>query len=413
MRKSKKSSSKFNVEYGDVELARVKLSEFLQPTPLIYNKWLSQKFGCHLYLKLENMQPIGSFKLRGATYKISTMTPAQRRKGVICASAGNHAQGVAWGAQHFKTKALIIMPINAPLVKIENTKKLGAEVRLHGDSYDEAFAYAKRLAKKEGKTFVHAYEDPDVIAGQGTIGLEILDQLPDVDFILGSVGGGGMVAGIGIAVKKVNPKIKVIGCQAKGAPSFFEAFKKGKSVQLKSVSTFADGIKVKRTSPAMYGVLKKVVDQVLVAREEEIAAGVLGLVEKAKILSEGAGALPYAVLGQIKKAVRGKKVVLVVSGGNIDVNVLARILDRGLVEMGRRLRINVMVSDLPGSLAAITKEIANEGANVLQAVHDRDRPSGNISNTEIELTLETRGQEHSEAIIRKLRKLAAHVEFVI
>ncbi len=395
---------------ADVEQARTVLGKLLEPTPLMPNRWLSERLGCQVFLKLENMQPIGSFKIRGATYKISRLSPQQRRSGVVTASAGNHAQGVAWGCAQFKAKATIVMPVNAPLTKVQNTEALGAKVLLQGDNFDEAYAIARKLAKKTGAVFVHPYEDRDVMAGQGTVGLEIMEQLPDVDVVIGSMGGGGLMAGVGTVIKEFKPATTLIGVQAAGARSLVESIDHKKIVATGAAETFADGIKVMRASPGMLSVLRPLIDFTAYADDEAIAAAVLTLMEKAKIVAEGAAALPLAVLEQIKGRMRGKKVVLIVSGGNIDVNVLARIIDRGLIQAGRRVRVNVFISDRPGSLNRLTALIAEQGANVLQAIHDRNSPATGISETTVELTLETRGPKYSDELIKALRGQVARLE---
>lgn len=403
---------KIKVTLADIQEARQTLKNYLPASPLLLNTWLSEALGCELYLKMENMQPIGSFKIRGATYKISRLSPAERKKGVIAASAGNHAQGVAWGSRKLGVNALIVMPKSAPLMKAQNTRMLGAEVVLEGENYDEAFVAAQRMAKKTGRVFVHAFEDNDVIAGQGTLGLEVLDQLPDVDMIVGSIGGGGLMSGVAIAVKELRPQTLLIGAQATGAASMERSIRAGKAVKLPRIETFADGIAVREASEAVRKILAPRLDKVLTADDEAIAAAVLTLMEKAKVISEGSGAVPLAVLDQLKKRIRGKKVVLVVSGGNIDVNVLSRIIDRGLIRAGRRLRVNVLVQDRPGSLARLTALIAGLGANVIQAIHDRSEPSTMINQTDVALTLETRGSAHSEEVIRALRDHVIRVELV-
>ncbi|MBI3544778.1 MAG: threonine ammonia-lyase [Deltaproteobacteria bacterium] len=398
------------VSLADVEAARGTLAKLLEPTPLLPNRWLSERLGCQVFLKLENMQPIGSFKIRGATYKIARLSAAQRRKGVITASAGNHAQGVAWGCAQFKTKATIVMPVNAPLTKVQNTAALGAHIVLCGDNYDEAHAHARKLAAKSGAVFVHPYEDVDVIAGQGTVGLEIIEQLPEVDCVIGSMGGGGLMAGVGTVIKEFKPKTLVVGAQASGARSLIESIKRGKPFSTGQADTFADGIKVKTASAAMVKILKPLLDVVTHADDEATAAAVLTLMEKAKVVAEGAGALPLAVLERLTARLRGKKVVLIVSGGNIDVNVLSRIIDRGLILAGRRVRLNVFITDRPGSLNRLTGLIAEKGANILQAIHDRDSPSAGIGETSVELTVETRGPEYSRELIEALGRHVARLE---
>jgi threonine dehydratase len=402
----------FDVTLAEVRQAREVLLRYLAPSPLLLNSWLSESLGCELYLKLENMQPIGSFKIRGATYKISRLSPSERKKGVIAASAGNHAQGVAWGSKKLGVDALIVMPKSAPLMKVQNTRSLGAEVVLEGDSYDEAFAVAQQIATKSGRVLVHAFADRDVIAGQGTCGLEILEQLPNPDFVVSSIGGGGLMAGIATVIKSIRPECRVVGCQASGAPSMIRSIEKGSAVVLPRVETFADGIAVARANEAVRKVLSRVVDEWHEADDEAIAAAILALLEKAKIVTEGAGAVPFAVLDSMKKKIQGKRVVLVIGGGNIDVNVLSRIIDRGLIRAGRRIRVNALISDRPGSLARLAELISKHGANVIQAIHDRSEPSTRIDQTDVALTLETRGPEHSKEVLDALRKNVIRMDVV-
>jgi threonine dehydratase len=402
--------SELCVTLADIQTARRELGAYLSPSPLIANPWLSEALGCELYFKLENMHPIGSFKIRGATYRITQLTPEEKKRGVIAASAGNHAQGVAWGAKRVGVQATIVMPKGATLMKVQNTRALGAEVILEGDSYDQAYEAAQERAKKTGQVFVPAFDDPFVVAGQGTVGLEILEQLPDVDAVIASVGGGGLMAGLCLAMKPLRPEVELVACQASGAPSMLKSIVEGKAIALDRVDTFADGIAVARASERIRRILAPNLGAFLEADDEAIAAAVLTLLEKAKIVVEGSGAVPLAVLQQNFERFRGRKVVVVISGGNIDVNLLSRIIDRGLTLAGRRLRLNVMLSDRPGSLARLTDLIAKQGANVLQAIHDRNEPSVKIDQTEIFLTLETRGQEHSEALIRALIDAGVRLE---
>lgn len=399
----KKRTGKGTVSLASIHAAGKVIHKFLPASPLLFNPWMSAEYGCDIYLKLENMQPIGSFKIRGATNKIAHLTAAQKRKGVIAASAGNHAQGVAWGAKKIGVKATIVMPRAAPIVKIQNTESLGAKVILAGDSYDEAFKVAEKLARKTGKVLVHAFDDPVVIAGQGTVALELVDQMPEIDAVVCSVGGGGLLAGISVVLNELRPQTKIYGAQAKGAHAMLLSLKKGRPVTMERVDTFADGIAVGATRRTTFDILKHSVDRMLEADDEMICAAVLTLAEKAKIVSEGAAAVSVAVLDQIRKEIKGKKVVIIVCGGNIDVNVLNRVIDRGLIRKGRRLRANVLISDRPGSLAKLTATIAASGANVIQAIHDRSELGATLDRTEVALTLETRGHEHSREVIQALR----------
>ncbi|MGK5083228.1 threonine ammonia-lyase [Bdellovibrionota bacterium FG-1] len=400
-----------NVSLAAIQAARTELSKYIKPTPLLFNSWLSEQLGCELYLKLENMQPIGSFKIRGATYKISQLSAAERRRGVIAASAGNHAQGVAWGSRRLGTSALIVMPKGAPLVKEQNTRSLGAEIMMEGQNFQEAFDFAQSIAKKSGRVFIHAFEDEHIMAGAGTVGLEILEQLPDPDFVVSAIGGGGLMTGVSTVFRALRPQTRLIGCQASGAPAMIRALHTGKSVTLHKVDTFADGIAVGRATETMRRLLAPRLDEILEADDEAIAAAILMLLEKAKTLAEGSGALPLAVLEQMRRKIRGKKVVIIVSGGNIDVNLLSRIIDRGLIRAGRLVRVNIWMSDRPGSLARLTALISSQGANIIQAIHDRSQPSTRIDQTEVALTLETRGPKHSEALIEALRQDVIRVEF--
>ncbi len=398
------------VTLESIRQAQQLLGGLLAPSPVLQNAWLSNAFDCELFLKLENMQPVGSFKIRGATYRISQLSPEERRRGVIAASAGNHAQGVAWGSKKLGTTAVIVMPKAAPLMKVQNTRALGAEVILEGDNYDEAYQAALRIAAETGRVFVPAFENEAVIAGQGTLALELLEQVPSADFVIGSIGGGGMMAGVSVVYEALSPSTRVIGCQALGAPSMARSIREGKAIALPSVHTFADGIAVKEARESMRRILAPRLDRVLEADDEQIAAAVLMLLEKAKIMTEGAAAISLAVLEGIRSEIRGKKVVLLVSGGNIDVNLLARIIDRGLIRSGRRLRLNVVLPDRPGALAQLTSLIAAEGANILQTIHDRNEPYTLIDQTEVELALETRGPEHSQAVIRALESFVLRID---
>lgn len=401
---------KLEVTLQDIQAAKVELHRYLTPTPLLKNSWISEALGCEVYLKLETAQPIGSFKIRGATYKISQLTDAQKQKGVIAASAGNHAQGVAWGARQLGVHAMIVMPTIAPLVKCQNTKALGADVILRGANYDEAYAAALELAEKTGRVFVHAFDDEAVIAGQGTVALEIHDQLPSADVVIGAIGGGGLMAGVAIALKALQPSVQVIGCQSAGAASMIRAIESKKIVPLSTIETFADGIAVKTANERLYRILESQLDCFLEVPDDAIAAAVLTLLEKSKTVAEGAGAVALAGLDLIRDQVQGKKVVVIVSGGNIDVNLLARIIDVGLVKSGRRVRVNVVVQDRPGTLAQLTDLIAKEGANILQAIHDRNEPFTRIDQAEVALTLETRGHEHTQHLIETLQKKVLKVE---
>ena len=384
------------------------LSTVIAPTPLIYNEWLSTQYECEVYLKLENMLPIGSFKMRGATNKIARLTELERKQGVLAVSAGNHAQGVAWAARKFKVDATIIMPEGSPLTKIRNTEKLGAKVILHGASIEDGFKYAEELMKKKPMVFVHPYKDPLVIAGQGTVGFELADQLPDMDFVFSSIGGGGLVGGMGTVLKKLCPKVKLIAGQAAGCRAMVDSLKAKKVIKAKEATTFADGIRVKVAHPEMLAILSKVVDESYAVEDEKTAFAVLRLLERARVLAEGAGALPLALLNELfeknPKRFKGKKIVIVVCGGNIDVNLLERIIDRGLVEGHRKVRISVPIADRPGTLNALTGIIKETGANILQVVHDRDSQGTGLTGANVLFTLETKGTHELSELLSRMKE---------
>jgi threonine dehydratase len=396
------------LDFKEFKDAYATLRKIIHPTPLIYNEWLSKQYGCEVFLKLENMLPIGSFKMRGATYKISKLTPAEKKQGVLAVSAGNHAQGVAWAAQKFNVKATIIMPEGSPLTKIKNTESLGAKVVLHGSSIEECFAHAEVMMKKQKMTFVHPYNDPKVIAGQGSVAFELLEQIPDMDYIFSSIGGGGLVSGMGQVIKGSKSKAKVIAGQSSGCSAMVDSLNSGKIKSIEKADTFADGIRVKNVAPVMYESLKAVVDSSYPVDDEKMAWAILQLMEKARVIAEGAGALPLALLDQLHqkdpKKFKNKKVVLVVCGGNIDVNLLERIIDRGLIESHRKVRISIPIADRPGILHQLTGVIKAQGANILQVVHDRDSSNTGITGTNVIFTLETKGEEHLKALLKEMKK---------
>lgn len=356
-----------------------------------------------VYLKPENLQHTGSFKLRGAYYKISQLSPEEKTKGVIACSAGNHAQGVALGATHNGIKSLICLPAGAPISKVEATKALGAEVCLVPGVYDDAYAKAIELQKEHGYTFVHPFDDPLVIAGQGTIGLEILEEMPDVEAVVVPIGGGGLIAGVAFTLKTLKPDIKIYGVQAEGAPSMEESIKKGERIHLDSVSTIADGIAVKEPGVNTYEMVQKYVDKVVTVSDDEIAAAILFLIEKQKLVSEGAGAVPMAAVLFNKVPVKGKKVVCLVSGGNIDVTSLNRVVTRGLVKAGRDCTLEVTTADKPGQLAEICNIIGEKGGNILSVNHERYNTNTQINGCQLHIELETRNIEHVNEIKEALR----------
>ncbi len=355
-----------------------------------------------VYLKPENLQHTGSFKLRGAYYKISQLTDEEKSRGVIACSAGNHAQGVALGATHNGIKSLICLPAGAPISKVEATKGFGAEVCLVPGVYDDAYQRALELRKEFGYTFVHPFDDPKVIAGQGTIGLEILEEMPDVEAVIVPIGGGGLISGVGMAIKELRPEVKVYGVQSSGAPSMATSLQEGKIQHLASVSTIADGIAVKEPGVNTFEMCNRYVDEVVTVTDDETAAAILTLIERQKLVAEGAGAVSVAAAMFNKLPIEGKKVVCLVSGGNIDVNMLNRIISRGLAKNGRACTLILDLDDKPGQLSGVCNVIANLGGNVISVVHDRMNPSSHINGCTLRIELETRNPGHIEIIRRGL-----------
>ncbi len=351
-----------------------------------------------IYLKTENLQLTGSFKLRGAYYKISQLTDEEKARGVIACSAGNHAQGVALGATHNGIKSLICLPAGAPISKVEATKGYGAEVCLVPGVYDDAYAKAIELQKEYGYTFVHPFDDPKVIAGQGTIGLEILEQMPDVEAVIVPIGGGGLISGVAFAIKTLRPEIKVYGVQSSGAPSMARSLQEGHITHLSNVSTIADGIAVKEPGINTFEMVNKYVDEVVTVSDDEIAAAILMLLETQKVVSEGAGAVSVAAAMFNKVPIKGKKTVCLVSGGNIDVNTLNRVINRGLAKSGRRYTFIIDLDDKPGQLSGVCNVIGQEGGNIISVTHERINASSEINGCTIRMEVETRDNAHIETI---------------
>ena len=355
--------------------------------------------GTSVYLKTENLQVTGSFKVRGAYYKISQLTPEERSKGVIACSAGNHAQGVARAATKMGIKSLICIPDSAPISKIEATKRLGAEVCLVKGTYDDAYAKAVELQKESGATFIHPFDDELVIAGQGTIGLEIINQKPDIEAVLVPVGGGGLIAGVAFAIKSLNPDIKIYGVQAAGAPSMVNSVKDGKIETLDSVHTFQDGIAVKTPGNLTYQIASQYVDDFITVTDDECAAAILKLIERQKLVTEGAGANAFAgVMFNKIPSLKGKRVCCLLSGGNIDVTILSRVINRGLQMTGRLVDLTIELIDKPGQLQEVAEIIATLGGNVIAVAHDRADLSSDINACYLRISMETRNHEHAEEI---------------
>ena len=358
--------------------------------------------GVELYLKTENLQVTGSFKVRGAYYKMSRLTAEEKARGVIACSAGNHAQGVALAAQKNGIKAVICLPDGAPISKVEATKSYGAEVCLVKGVYDDAYQKALQLRDEKGYTFIHPFNDEDVIAGQGTIALELADQLPDLDAVLVPIGGGGLISGIAFTIKTLNPKVKVYGVQAAGAPSMKNSVEKGKIQTLSGVSTIADGIAVKQPGENTFNLCSKYVDEIVTVTDDEISAAILALMEKHKLVTEGAGAVPVAAVMFNKVNLKGKKAVCVLSGGNIDVTILSRVINRGLLMSGRSCQLMIELVDKPGQLESVARIIASCGGNVTSVLHERTNAGSNVNGCYLRIELETRNFEHIEQIRKEL-----------
>lgn len=384
------------ININDVYRAKYVLSKVIRNTELIEAPKLNP--GANIFLKPENLQVTGSFKVRGAYYKISQLTEEEKSHGVIACSAGNHAQGVALGATACGIKSLICLPQGAPISKVEATKRYGAEICLVPGVYDDAYQKAIELRDEKGYTFVHPFNDPNVIVGQGTIGLEILDELPDADVVFVPVGGGGLISGVAFVMKTLNPKIKVYGVQSAGAPSMKDSIEKKEIIRLSTVHTIADGIAVKQPGDLTYEICRKYVDGIITVSDDEVSAAILALMEHHKLVSEGAGAVSVAAAMFNKVHIEGKKVVCIVSGGNIDVNILSRVITRGLSVGGRSHRFVFELDDKPGQLVGIAEIIANHGGNVISVDHSRSREDVDITACQLSIRIETRNQQHIEQI---------------
>ena len=380
----------------DFITAKEKLSKVLLKTSLIQSPIFSKEAGNEVYIKPENLQKTGSFKIRGAYNKITNLSDEEKKKGVIASSAGNHAQGVAYGAKESGIKAVIVMPKSTPLIKVESTKQYGAEVVLHGDVYDDAFKKAKELEEKEGYIFVHPFDDEDVIYGQGTIALEILEELPETDIILVPIGGGGLISGIACAAKILKPEIKIIGVEPEGAASAYEAIKEDRVVELKEANTIADGTAVKKIGNTTFEYIKKYVDEIITVSDYELMEAFLLLVEKHKIIAENSGILSLAALKKLKE--KNKKVVSVVSGGNIDVLMISSMINKGLIRRDRIFNFTVSIPDKPGELAKVVDLIAQQGANVVKLEHNQFKNLSRFKDIELQITVETNGSEHIQKL---------------
>ena len=390
------------VTLPDIQAALGRIRDSIYLSPCARSENFSQLTGNSVYLKLDNLQRTGAFKERGALNKLLTMSPEERARGVIAASAGNHAQGLAYHAGLHGIRALICMPLTTPLIKVSATKSYGADVVLHGANYDEACEEAIRLGQEQHLTFVHPFDDDAVIAGQGTLGLEILQQHPEIEAIIAPIGGGGLIGGIGCAIKETNPRVRIIGVQPARLPSMKAAIAEGKPVTLSPAATIADGIAVRRCGDRTLPLVQKYVDEIVTVDEEEIANAVLLLLEREKTLAEGAGAAAIAALINHKVQLSGTKIAVLVCGGNIDVTLLARIMERGLVKDGRLVRLRVHLPDYPGALNKLTGILAQHRANIVETSYDRAYYGVNLGETAIDITMETRGPEHIAELLSAL-----------
>ena len=381
--------------------AKEVLNGVARKTPLFASSYINPD--ANVYIKCENMQVTGSFKLRGAYFKTASLTEEEAKKGVIACSAGNHAQGVALAAQKKGIPAVICMPEAAPLAKVEATRGYGAEVVLVKGVYDDAAAKAKELQAEKGYTFLHPFNDEYVMAGQGTVGLEIMEEVADAEVVLVPIGGGGLISGVAFAIKQINPNCKVYGVQAAGAPSMLNSIKDGKIETLASVSTMADGIAVKQPGDLTFEMCQKYVDGIVTVTEDEIATAILLLIEKHKMVAEGAGAVSVAAAMHNKVDIKGKKTVCVVSGGNVDVNILDRIIDKALQANGRIAKLSVMMMDKPGQLTQLLTAIAEVGANIINVNHDRMVQDIAVSTCIVDIVAETRNKEHSEKMMEAIK----------
>jgi threonine dehydratase len=392
------------VTLSSIQVARARIGDAIYMSPCQLSHDLSELTGLPLHLKLENLQRTGSFKERGALNKLLTLSESERKRGVIAASAGNHAQGVAYHATARGIRAQIVMPLATPQVKVSATRRYGAEVILHGESYDEACDEALRRRVYEGRTFIHPFDDAEVISGQGTIGLELLEQVPDIEAVVVPIGGGGLIGGIACALKETNPRIRVIGVEPEKLPSMLRAREAGSPVTIAAEATIADGIAVRRAGDLTLPLVSRYVDEILTVDDEEIASAILMLLEQEKTLAEGAGAAALAAVVQAKTNLRHRRTVVLVCGGNIDVTLLAKIIERGLVKDGRLLRVRVYLQDHPGALFNLTQILARERANIVEVLHNRAYYGVSVGETAIDVTLETRGAAHITAISHALRE---------
>lgn len=393
-----------DLELSMIEKARERLKPTIHRTPIERSKTFSEMAGCEVYLKFENQQKTGSFKIRGASNKVAALVERGEADAVVASSAGNHAQGVAYAAHVHNIKATIVMPKSTPIAKANATAGYGAKVVLHGDCYDDAYNKACEIAETENATFLHPFDDPEVIAGQGTIGFEILQDLPTVDVVIMPVGGGGLLAGVASCIKQINPRVRIIGVQAEGAPAIYRSFKEKKYITTDSVSTIADGIAVKAPGKLTMELINKYVDDMVTVSDAEISAAILLMLERTKQVVEPAGATPLAAVlnGKIPDA-EGKKIACIMSGGNIDVSFIARIIELGLASRDRKLKFHTKLLDIPGSLEHLSNVLSNSNANIVMVQYDRFNASLNPNEAIIHIACEVGGKEHGKKVIDNLK----------
>jgi threonine dehydratase len=400
--------------FEDVLAARDRVAETSRHTPLDYSHTVSSMTGADVHLKLETFQRTGAFKIRGATNRIATLSPAQQAAGVVTASAGNHAQGVALAASRIGVDSKIVMPEHAPVSKVQATRNYGAEVVLHGEDYDAAAEHAHAIERQEGRTYVHAFDDWQIMAGQGTIGLEIYEDLPEVDTVVVGIGGGGLISGIATALKGKDPDVRVIGVQAEGAASLPQSLASGDIVELDGVDTIADGIATRKVGEKTFDVIQERVDEVVTVSDSETAVALTTLLERGKTLVEGAGAVPLAaLLAERFDYEEGETIVPALCGGNIDLNVLTTVIMRGLIETGRYLRIRTVLEDRPGALERLVEVISDHQGNIYAIEHDRASRDIAMLDAEVELDLETRGPDHVDELLAALREHGYEVEVLV
>lgn len=390
------------ITLNNIKEAKQRLEGVINKTPLAHAPILSKELGANIYLKKENLQFTGSFKLRGAFNKISLLSDEEKQAGVVAASAGNHAQGLAFAANYYNIDATIVMPEATPLTKVTGVKSYGAEVILHGANYDEAYAYAINYAKEKNQTFVHPFADDEVIAGQGTLALEILEQLKNIDIAVIPIGGGGLIAGMASAFKQINPNIKIVGVVASGANAMKTSYEANQAIDSISVKTIADGIAVRDVTPKMLDYTLELVDEIVEVEDKEIASAILFLLERQKIVVEGAGAAPLAAVMHKKLDIKNKNIVLPLSGGNIDVTMLSVIIEKGLLQSSRKMNLVITLIDKPGSLMMLTEIFNKTGANIVQIDYDRNSVQLDFGDANITISIETKGFEHQELIRNEL-----------